>query len=103
MCKLAGKTSNRDGIGAVVTVVAGETHLASPRYGGGSYQSSGDPRLHFGLGSVTRVDRVEVRWPSGKTDVFSGLPADKAYLLREGETEVQVLAGWRQMEPLHKR
>ena len=55
------------------------------RFGGGSYQSASDPRLHFGLGDATRVDSVEVHWPtSGQTDRFEGLPAGTGYLLREG-------------------
>ncbi len=82
---LEGTASNRDGVGARVIVEAGGSRQVSQRFGGGSYQSAGDPRLHFGLGPATRVDRLEVRWPSGRVDQFRDLAADKRYRLREGE------------------
>ena len=80
--RLEGTKSNRDGVGATVTVQCGERRWVAVRYGGGSYQSANDPRLHFGLGPATKVDRVEVRWPSGKTDYFPDLGVDTGYLLR---------------------
>ena len=60
------------------------------RYGGGSYQSASDPRLHFGLGEFDQVDSVEVRWPSGRVEQHSGLAADREYRLREGASPVEV-------------
>jgi enediyne biosynthesis protein E4 len=83
--RLEGTTSNRDAVGARVTVAAGGRRQVADRFGGGSYQSASDPRLHFGLGTAKRVDAVEVRWPSGRVDRYQGLPADAAYLIREGE------------------
>lgn len=80
----SGSRSNRDGIGAEVTLRAGGRIQVAQRYGGGSFQSAGDPRLHFGLGKHIMVDLVEVRWPSGRTDQFRNLEADREYLLREG-------------------
>src|SRR5262249_50554999 len=57
---LEGVASNRDAVGAKLTVTAaGRTQVAT-RFGGGSYLSASDPRLHFGLGAATKVDRVEV-------------------------------------------
>ena len=83
--RLEGTKSNRDAVGARVTVSAGGRTRTAWRFGGGSYQSASDPRLHFGLGDATRIDSVEVHWPaSGQTDRFEGLPADAGYLLREG-------------------
>jgi enediyne biosynthesis protein E4 len=67
----------------------------SQRTGGGSFQSAGDPRLHFGLGSSTSVDWVEVRWPSGRTDRYRGLKADVGYLLREGQEAALPIPGWK--------
>ena len=64
------------------------------RLGGGSYLSASDHRLHFGLGTATKVDRVEVTWPSGRRDTFQGLSADTGYRLREGELEPKPLAGF---------
>ena len=53
--------------------------------GGSSYLSAGDRRLHFGLGSRTRIDTVEIRWPgSGTVDRLTGLALDRAYRIREG-------------------
>jgi len=88
---LEGTASNRDAVGAAVTVVAGGKRQTAWRSGGGSYQSAGDPRLHFGLGGGVKVDAVEVRWPSGKTGRFTDLPADRGYRLREGESQAQPL------------
>ena len=89
--RLEGTTSNRDGVGAVVTVAAGKARSVAHRIGGGSYQSASDPRLHFGLGSSKQVDTVEIRWPSGQIDHHGSLPADNVYLLREGEQQAKSL------------
>ena len=83
--RLQGTTSNRDATGARVTVEVGGRRQVVERFGGGSYQSSGDPRLHFGLGIADRAERVEVRWPSGRVEMFRNLAADSDYLLREGD------------------
>jgi hypothetical protein len=53
--------------------------------GGGSYLSQSDLRLHFGLGSATKIDALEVRWPTGKTETFKDLAADKIYAITEGQ------------------
>ena len=82
--RLEGGPSNRDGVGAVVTVKAGGRTTVVRRTGGGGYQSAGDPRSHVGLGAATRADDVEVRWPSGRVDRFRDLPADEIYVLTEG-------------------
>jgi enediyne biosynthesis protein E4 len=81
---LEGTRSNRDGIGARVTITAGGRRQVASRLGGGSYQSAGDSRLHFGLGNSEVVDSVEVRWQSGKIDRWTNLAAGKWYLLPEG-------------------
>ena len=83
--RLEGTRTNRDGVGAVVAVVANGRTRVAPRFGGGSYQSAGDGRLHFGLGPIDRVESAEVCWPSGQVDRFHDLAADRAYRLREGE------------------
>ena len=93
--RLEGTTSNRDGVGAVVAVAAGGRIRVAPRLGGGSYQSAGDGRLHFGLGPESRVDSVEVRWPSGRVDHHRNLAADRGYRLREGAATVRSLEGFR--------
>jgi enediyne biosynthesis protein E4 len=52
---------------------------------GGSYNSTNDWRLHFGLGSDTAMSKVEVFWPSGPKQEFHDLPSDKMYEIKEGE------------------
>ncbi len=65
--KLVGVKSNRDAIGARVTVKAGSRTLIREVDGGNGYAGQSLLRLHFGLGSAAKVDSVEIRWPSGKT------------------------------------
>jgi hypothetical protein len=92
--ELEGTASNRDAVGAVVTVETPDgRRRVSRRIGGGSYQSASSPILHFGLGDAPRVDRVEVRWPSGRIDRHENLAADAAYRLREGSPQPQRLPG----------
>jgi tetratricopeptide (TPR) repeat protein len=93
--RLEGTASNRDAVGAVVTVHGGGRARVAHRLGGGSYQSAGDPRLHFGLGAAQQIDRVDVRWPSGRVDHYADLAADAGYLIREGDPVARPLPGWR--------
>jgi len=92
--RLEGTASNRDAVGARVTVVASSRRQVAWRFGGGSYQSASDQRLHFGLGDADRVEAVEVAWPSGRVDRFGPLAADAGYLVREGGAEPTPLAGF---------
>ncbi len=89
---LEGTDSNRQAVGARVEVVAGGLRQVRELQAGSSYQSSHDPRLHFGLGSSARVEEVRVRWPSGKKQILRGLPADRFFRLREGSEPVEVPA-----------
>ncbi len=52
--------------------------------GGGGYLSQHDFRIHFGLGTATKIDSVEVRWPSGKTELLKNPAVDKFYSVLEG-------------------
>jgi hypothetical protein len=82
--RLVGTTSNRAAIGARVTIHAkGITQFDEVR-GGGSYLSQNDLRLHFGLGPAAKIDLVEVRWPTGKTETLKDIAADKIYTIVEG-------------------
>jgi tetratricopeptide (TPR) repeat protein len=92
---LEGTESNRDAIGARVTVTASGKTQMGVRFGGGSYLSSSDPRLHFGLGPACVAERVEVSWPSGRRDCYRGLAADSGYRLIEGTAAPRPLAGFR--------
>jgi len=75
--------SNRAAIGARVTIHAGGIMQFDEVRGGGSYLSQNDLRLHFGLGSATKIDLVEVRWPNGKVESFKDVAADKIYTIVE--------------------
>ena len=89
--KLEGTESNRDGVGAFVTVRAGGKSRVAVRYGGGSYQSASDPRLHFGVGDAERIDEIEVAWPSGRVDRIGDLAPDRCYLVRENRNRAEVI------------
>jgi enediyne biosynthesis protein E4 len=88
---LEGTKSNRDGVGArVVVTSSGHTQVAM-RYGGGSYLSSSDHRLHFGLGQTEVVDQVDVAWPSGRHDSYRALATNNGYRIVEGNSAVSPL------------
>ena len=93
--RLEGTASHRDAVGARVAVVASGRRQVAWRFGGGSYQSASNPRLHFGLGDADRIEAIDVSWPSGRVDRFGPLAADAGYLLREGQPEPRPLAGFR--------
>jgi len=82
--KTIGTHSNRDGFGARIEVkAAGLTQSAEVR-ANSSFESASDPRLHFGLGSATRVDSITIHWPSGTVDRIGPLPADQEVAIEEG-------------------
>ena len=83
LLKLEGARSNRSAIGARVTLTAGgRTQVAEIR-GGGSYLSQSDLRLHFGLGSSSIADQIEIRWPSGAVQNVRGVRANRIHIIRE--------------------
>jgi hypothetical protein len=84
--KLEGRTANRDGIGALITWSAGGVVRKRLKTSGGSYLSSHDPREVLGLGSATKADFVEVRWPapSKRVQRLTGLAVDKYIHVVEG-------------------
>jgi len=81
---LIGTKSNRDGVGARVKLNAGDLVLYDQRKGGMSYQSAQDPRLHFGLGQCSKVDAIEIIWPSGMVTKLSNLKSDQIVAVKEG-------------------
>ena len=81
---LVGTKSNRMAIGARVTVTTGNVKQVDEVRAGGSYLSTSDPRLHFGLGSAASFARIEVLWPSGLLEQFPGGPGDRIVSLVEG-------------------
>jgi enediyne biosynthesis protein E4 len=83
--ELAGSKSNRLALNARVKVTAGDLVQTSAVLSGGSYLSQNDLRIHVGLGSSKRVDKVEICWPAGTTEVLTDLTADRIYDVKEGE------------------
>ena len=83
--KLQGRGANRDAIGTRVIAQVGTRGLLRTIDGGGSYLSTNDLRVHFGLGETTQVDRLEVHWPSGKVETRSNLKANTTIEWNEAE------------------
>lgn len=84
---LRGVRSSRDAIGAIVIVRVGDRRMVQQVTGGDGYHASNERRLVFGLGSATRIDELEVKWPSGDSQSSRGLPADAEWLLIEGRRD----------------
>jgi hypothetical protein len=78
------RASNRDGVGARLRLKVGARTLIRDVKTGSSYLGQNDLRQHFGLGTAKSADRLEVRWPSGRTDVIQNLPANQIITIREG-------------------
>src|SRR5207237_840022 len=81
--RTVGTKSNRDGIGAKITMRAGARTFVDEVRSGSSYDSNSDTRVHFGLGTAAKIDSVQVRWPSGLVDNFDNLAVDSIHTLRE--------------------
>ena len=89
LVKTIGTRSNRDGIGARIAVWTGElTQIAEVR-SGSSYISQNDMRVHFGLGAATKIDRLEIRWPSGIVDQLQDVPVNQVIYVNEGSYVVE--------------
>ena len=81
--KLVGTKSNRDAIGAEVTLSTPAGSQSATVTTSGSYQSSSDKRLHFGLGAADSVPQIEVRWPSGIRQVLKSVKGDRQITIQE--------------------
>jgi hypothetical protein len=82
--QLTGDKSNRDAVGARVQARAGERTLTTFVNGGNGFASQSTRRLHLGLGQATRIDQLEVTWPSGRKQVFDNVAVDRILRLKEG-------------------
>lgn len=88
LIKTIGVKSNRDGVGARVKVVAGDLTQIDEVHSGDSYLSQSDLRLHFGVEKATKIDLVEVHWPSGAIDKVTGAGVNRILTVKEGQGDV---------------
>jgi hypothetical protein len=83
--ELSGTKSNRLALNARIKIVADGVTQTSEIHSGGSYLSQNDLRVHFGLGNATKIDKLEIHWPSGLVEQLTSLPADHFYSVLEGK------------------
>jgi len=86
--QLRGTKTNRDGVGARLTVKAGDLIQIDEMHSGRGYQSDYGKRLYFGLGNRTRVDQIHVKWIGGGVDVVRDVGADQMIKIVEGSNAV---------------
>ncbi|MEO0726113.1 MAG: FG-GAP-like repeat-containing protein [Bacteroidota bacterium] len=82
--KLRGTISNRDAIGAQLTLYAGDQLWRQEVYGGSGYASQNSLWQHFGLGEVEQLDSMHIRWPNGMEETFYDIPAEQFLVYTEG-------------------
>jgi len=81
--QLKGMKSNRDGIGARIEVTAGGKKQVAERVAGSGYLSQDDGRVHFGLGAATKIEKLTVKWPSGKEQMLENVAVDRVITVEE--------------------
>jgi enediyne biosynthesis protein E4 len=89
LIKTIGVKSNRDGIGARVKVVSGDLVQKDEVRSGDSYLSQSDLRLHFGLEKRTKIDLIEIRWPSGSVDKITDAKPNRVLIIKEGQGVIE--------------
>ena len=85
LVRAIGTQSNRSGIGTRLTLVSAGRRQVREVQSGSSYLTQNDLRAHFGLAQSSRAERLEIRWPSGATEVVENLPANHVITVREGK------------------
>ena len=85
LVRLVGRQSNRNGIGARVRLTTGSATQMQEVKAGSSYLGQNDVRVHFGLAQAVQAERLEIRWPSGKTDEVRNVPANSIVTVVEGQ------------------
>ena len=86
---VGGAKSPRDAVGAAVYLKAGGIRQRADVISGGSYASSNDFRLHFGLGASSRIDGVEIHWPNGRVQLLDLPAVDCFFTITEGKSPVR--------------
>jgi enediyne biosynthesis protein E4 len=81
---VGGRGSPRDAVGATVYLTAGGIRQRGDVLSGGSYLSSNDLRVHFGLGGSARVDELEIQWPSGQVEKVKPPAIDRIFTIEQG-------------------
>jgi hypothetical protein len=95
-------TSNRQGIGARLVAHVGDRQIVRELYPANSFRSQAPLFVHFGLGDATQVDRLTIRWPSGKVQELTGLAANAHIVVdegKEGSTAVETVVPGQTMAP----
>jgi hypothetical protein len=82
---IGGPKSPRDAVGSTVYLTAGGIRQRGDVLSGGSYLSSNDMRIHFGLGNASRIDAVEIHWPSGRIEKLTIAAVDRILKIEEGK------------------
>jgi hypothetical protein len=82
---VGGAKSPRDAIGAKVFVTTGRVRQRADVFSGGSYASTSDPRIHFGLGAASKIDLLEIYWPSGQKETIAVPGVDRMFTVVEGQ------------------
>ncbi len=96
---VGGPKSPRDAVGSAVYLTAGGLRQRADVMSGGSYESSNDQRVHFGMGDATKVDAIEIHWPSGQVEKISLPSVDRFFVVQEGKGVVPSV--YDSMKPAH--
>jgi hypothetical protein len=89
--RLIGHKSNRDGIGAQVKIVTAQGNQWGTVTTSSGYLSASDPRLHFGLGTESAIERIEIRWPSGIQQILPNVKCDQQLTIEESAQSARTL------------
>jgi enediyne biosynthesis protein E4 len=103
---IGGPKSPKDAIGACVKLVAGGKTQREDVISGGSFLSSNDLRLHFGLGNAKQIEKVEIRWPSGAVESVNIAKVDQVVYIEEGKGVVdapKMKAAGKKATPANRR
>jgi hypothetical protein len=98
---VGGPKSPRDAVGATVYLTVNGVRQRGDVLSGGSYLSSNDMRVHFGLGDSDKVDRVEIHWPSGQVETMALPFVDRVYTVAEGKGIIAAMCDGKQCDPSH--